>query len=428
MAQKKAQRKQQRKQQHKKDSMPQSRKQIPLKRVLMFHDGIFLKVNGSLERLLRDMMSHLLDNGFAVQAVSSKKAVEDVPVHFSSHPNFSLATFDAQPRRQTMPFDFPGMAPELNEILDAYDPDCILATVWAEYQFPIVNIPRKYPLFLISPFGHYCSNGNVRSVMVSGAQNTKFLNKRGIPQAKPLFNPIKAPTTYIKTPRKSGVVTFCRTGRGDDDIFDPISLRAFAKIEQKYGDRVLFRYVNASPRALALAKELGLKRVKFESWLTPAQLSDLYHDSDVFLHARYDGETGGIAIAEAMLHGCSVVTHVSHHHNDHLVLIAEPSGRVAPSDDVDAYAAHIEWFITHHDDVAAHSKHAREKSKSLYDEQQFWNLMMADFNMACSYKNKPLESALRTSLWHAVQAVRARAVSLLPVSVKHKIIAVVSKK
>ena len=123
-------------------------------------------------------------------------------------------------------------------------------------------------MLLISPFGDFCSNGNVRGLYVSGQTNVSMLKGKGLLDAEIFFNPLATPEDKDKERiQRSGPVVFGRVGRNDSFIFDPISLQAFAKLEHEFGAQVKYIYVNPSIEARELVENLKLQRVEFREWL-----------------------------------------------------------------------------------------------------------------------------------------------------------------
>lgn len=164
---------------------------------------------------------------------------------------------------------------------------------------------------------------------------------KGDPRCDVLYNPVEKPFTYadlrseMNIPKDTFVIG--RIGRNADDIHDPMSLRAYKEIENK---KTLFLAISPPPIMVRDAHELGIKNIRF---LDPSTddifLSKFYNTLDVLAHARLDGETFGCVIAEAMIHGKPVVTHLSDIRNSQAELIDESCGFVTAQHDYKSYAA-----------------------------------------------------------------------------------------
>ncbi len=125
-------------------------------------------------------------------------------------------------------------------------------------------------------------------------------------------NPIDKPVTEeklaIDAPRHALIIGRC--GRPDDGIYDPISVEAAVKMKTT-GPLVHFVVVAPPPRMLADLERHEIPHTVIEPTTDPVELSKFYNCLDVYAHARADGETFGCNIAEAMMHGLPVVTHVA---------------------------------------------------------------------------------------------------------------------
>lgn len=120
-------------------------------------------------------------------------------------------------------------------------------------------------------------------------------------------------------------------------------LKAYKKIEDK---DTLFLALSPPPKMVREAQEMGIKNIRF---IDPSTddifLSKFYNTLDVLAHARADGETFGCVIAEAMIHGKPVVTHMSDIRNAQAELVDESCGFVANQHDYKAYAAFMKSLM-----------------------------------------------------------------------------------
>jgi glycosyltransferase involved in cell wall biosynthesis len=163
------------------------------------------------------------------------------------------------------------------------------------------------------------------------------------PRAGVLYNPIEAPFSHddlrdeLGIPKDAFVVG--RVGRPDPGIHDPISLRAFRKIAN---DRSYFIALSPPENMLRQAKALALKNfIPLPPSTDPVFLSKFYSTIDVLAHARRDGETFGCNIAEAMIHGKPVISHLTPYMNAQTEVIGD-TGYVCAQDDWTTYGNHLE--------------------------------------------------------------------------------------
>lgn len=363
-----------------------------MKNIVVIHDNLFGERIGSTEKLLVDFIRILAGSGrFRVWALYQAANGTVVPD--------GLETMDAVVRRSYESFGPPPPPAghltqnlDVARMLEACRPDGLLTVVGDPFNPLVMQLPPSLPLLLVSPFGFYCSNGNVRRLYVSGQANTMRLRHGGISIAEQYFNPLGIPpydTDKDRAWEEGRPVVFGRTGRADDAIFDPISLQAFAQVERVCGDAVRYLYVNPPPRARALAGELGLRQVEFLDWLDEDALRRFYTRIDVFAHARYDGETLGISIAEALLAQNPVITHVSKVNNEHLALLKEPFGWVAPVDDAGAYAAAMMFFVENRARIGALGRMARDHVEPLFSPDAIGRKLVADVEEICAFAGRP---------------------------------------
>ncbi|OGR84604.1 MAG: hypothetical protein A2901_04925 [Elusimicrobia bacterium RIFCSPLOWO2_01_FULL_54_10] len=169
------------------------------------------------------------------------------------------------------------------------------------------------------------------------------------PRCGVLYCPIEKPHSNgnlrAELSIKENIFVIGRVGRNADDIHDPISLKAYKKIEN---ENTLFLALAPPPNMVRDAKELGIKNIRFlEPTVDEVWLSKFYNTIDVLAHARTDGETFGCVIAEAMIHARPVVTHLSHLRNAQAELVQDGiSGFVAPQHDFKAYAGHLRTLMS----------------------------------------------------------------------------------
>lgn len=123
-------------------------------------------------------------------------------------------------------------------------------------------------------------------------------------------NPIDKPVTDAKYVEMPGTVIVGRCGRPDDGIYDPISIQAMM-MAQSLGFTVHFLVVAPPPRMVQDLNQYGIPHTIIEPTTDAETLSKFYNSIDIYCHSRADGETFGCNIAEAMIHGKPVITHVA---------------------------------------------------------------------------------------------------------------------
>lgn len=182
--------------------------------------------------------------------------------------------------------------------------------------------------------------------------------EKGGPQGPVLYNPVEMPPWDMtpetkafcrefildkyKLPKNAIILT--RLGRPDPNIFDPIALKAFKDIESKYPNAY---YIIATPCSswIEWTKRLNLKNVIFsEPIIDDDELWKFRIGTDIYCHARSDGDSAGLAIAENMMAGIPVISHESPIYNGQAETIGD-AGFVVPFGDHKAYANVIATLI-----------------------------------------------------------------------------------
>jgi glycosyltransferase involved in cell wall biosynthesis len=124
-------------------------------------------------------------------------------------------------------------------------------------------------------------------------------------------NPIMVPLTKENLKKELNLenkFVYGRIARPDSNIYTDINLQAYKKIET---ENTFFLYVAPNNKAIEDAKNLGIKNILF---INPSSdelyVSKLYNTFDVMCHSNVLGETFGNTIAESMIHGKPVISHI----------------------------------------------------------------------------------------------------------------------
>jgi glycosyltransferase involved in cell wall biosynthesis len=97
--------------------------------------------------------------------------------------------------------------------------------------------------------------------------------------------------------------------RADQTTFSDVPLKCFAALD---GGNHHFVLLGGASHYRRQARELGLRNVHFlDHTSSPQSLSRFLNTLDVFAHGRFDGETFGAVLAEAMMHGKPCLSHRS---------------------------------------------------------------------------------------------------------------------
>lgn len=215
-------------------------------------------------------------------------------------------------------------------------------------EFPVVPELKRYVSKCVETnvFGGYDPGEVIDLTLYISAYliETAPLPRRGVGV---LHYPVKMPTG-TEDLRKAlhvspGTFVMGRIGRADDHIFDPISLYALKVIEEQHPDYDILYLVQSPPPAMIrMASNLGLRKIKFltDPIVEDSAVTRFFNTLDALAHARRDGETFGLNIVEAMIHGKPVISHWSRIANGHVDFVKR-CGFVADVDNYRQYASYV---------------------------------------------------------------------------------------
>lgn len=191
------------------------------------------------------------------------------------------------------------------------------------------------------------------------------------PRAEVFYNLIEEPIAtetlrdVYNIPENAFVIG--RIGRADSGIHDPISLSAYAEIQS---DQTYFLAISAPENMEKQAKSLKVKNfISIPPTTDPKFLSKFYNTIDVLAHARRDGETFGCNIAEAMMHGKPVVSHLTPFMNAQQEIIGD-GGIVVGQDDWQAYAKALREFKENPQLRNTYSEKAKARALEAFEAQR----------------------------------------------------------
>jgi len=124
-------------------------------------------------------------------------------------------------------------------------------------------------------------------------------------------NPIMKPLTIDDLRGEldlNGKFVYGKLGRACAEVYSTVNLEAYRSIEN---NNTCFLYISPCQRARDDASRLGIKNIIFlEQSVDNEYISKVYNTFDVFCHSNNLGETFGNTIAEAMIHGKPVISHI----------------------------------------------------------------------------------------------------------------------
>lgn len=158
-----------------------------------------------------------------------------------------------------------------------------------------------------------------------------------------------------------------RSGRDDNGIYDPIAVNAMANLKNKHN----FIYLVLSPPD-NMVKDLYEKEIPYiilKPTVGDKAISRFYNTLDIYAHSRLDGETCGLNISEAMMHGKPIITHFARPNNPGVypfqaqTVLVEHGHTGFVSDGVEQYTTYLETLLANLD--LCHEMGAAGKEKAL---------------------------------------------------------------
>lgn len=208
---------------------------------------------------------------------------------------------------------------ELQSVIDDFKPDILHVYQSGYHEMPRPGFHVTVPHFVITNvFGFYDKNPKIdRTLFMSSWLMCNTIRGLGFKPKSFDFvnNPVEMPCTNATLPiserwKAEGAIVVGRCGRPDNGIYNAINVDAVRLLRMQGYD---IRFLVVAPPS-NMIDDLACHEIPFyviEPTTSPLILSTFYNSVDIYTHARADGETFGVNIAEAMIHGKPVITHVA---------------------------------------------------------------------------------------------------------------------
>lgn len=106
-------------------------------------------------------------------------------------------------------------------------------------------------------------------------------------------------------------IVYGKISRPSNDIFTPMPYLAYKIIESKYEDKVFFLQAGMNNATDDIVKRMNFKNfIYINQTLDEDEISKFYNTFDIYCHGNSLGETFGNTIAEAMMHGKPIISHL----------------------------------------------------------------------------------------------------------------------
>jgi len=173
------------------------------------------------------------------------------------------------------------------------------------------------------------------------------------------------------------IYVFGRIGRSDDNIYDPINIKAYSMIET---DKTCFISVNSSQKMLQDIKQFNIKNfVDIPQNIDYIYISKFYNTIDVLAHARKDGECCPTNIAESFSHSKPVISHYGDRFNGQIENI-QNAGFTVLHNDIKEYARIMKNFVDKKYDYEKLSKNARQRYEEDYNPEMIYRKYIEIYN------------------------------------------------
>ncbi len=344
------------------------------KKRLLFYDVGGLSFAGT-QKSLQILAKHLNKELFDVYFMYSSK-FSTARLDYLQNSGIRLIDFSFSERTSGFPFYLEHMQPHIFEVLKQHDIDLVVAAGSGYPEFPVANI-TKLPIVHLNIFGSVNPQKNViKHLCISDYLTERVSAVLRNRDVETLYIQSEGPDTEAfqrgcEIRQDLGLeetdIVFGRIGRPDNNIFDPIGIRAFQKIVARHPNA---HYLIMSPPPVLeeLVRKEHIPNVHFIPPSGKEQDVWAFHNAiDALAHFRRDGETMGLNIAESMLCGKPVISHISTVWNAHLEYLEPSFSRIAGIDDVGAYEKYMEEFIqTGREKLSVMGSFAQEKADKLF--------------------------------------------------------------
>lgn len=232
------------------------------------------------------------------------------------------------------------------DVFDETEYDLVQTGRAGNREYPFTQI-RKVPIIdsIHLNAGVHDQENILRVMCLSEWSKSQWIRRGGNPKkAVRVSHPIPDdlwPADETRLPQLGEVTVFGFHQRVSDDIFSPVPLLAYSKIENS---STAFRILGGGDRYKQQAKDLSLRNVEFVSHTPhPEDVASFLAELNVYAHGRADGEINSTAIAEALRSGLPLVTHASAMNQGHRE-VAERCGFFAES--LKEYVSALDYLLS----------------------------------------------------------------------------------
>lgn len=248
------------------------------------------------------------------------------------------------PGKRTRQPPYPPEQDNFFEVVSQINPDIAHFHCSGYHEWPILKwlVPNS-KIITTNIFGYIDAAGQADKVVYISEYNRGRAVGQGEKDGPVVFNPIERPTFLDKQfcrsffhekygVPKSGLLGL-RVGRPDNP--EQISLKAFSEVLKSRSD---IHYLIVGPCAKWHHYAKGIPNVHFiDQIVDDHELAILHNATDIYLHARNDGEICSTAIQQAMMYSLPIISHRSRTYNGQVEML-DGVGYCVNVDDFEQYA------------------------------------------------------------------------------------------
>jgi glycosyltransferase involved in cell wall biosynthesis len=205
----------------------------------------------------------------------------------------------------------------LQNVIDIFKPDILHVYRSGYSEYPDPGLDVQVPHFVeTNVFGFVDRNPRIdKTLFMSKWLMDHMLKGLQHPRFDFVNNPVEMPVTGQALPWRAEAdaakaIILGRVGRPDNGIYNAIHVEA-ARLLRLQGLDVRFLVVAPPENMVRDLLKAEIPHKVIPPTTDPLLLSMAYNTMHIYAHARADGETFGVNIAEAMIHGLPVVTHIA---------------------------------------------------------------------------------------------------------------------
>lgn len=268
------------------------------------------------------------------------------------------------------------------QIFEKYPTDIVFGVRAGYPEFPFVHLQK--PIVEWNVFGCVDRSDNlVASISVSPWIQQKWIQNGGFESLSSVCYSglnaagIEAGDLRKELGIKKNEIAIGFHQRKDDNIYGEQALIAFSQIKNKINKKVKFLILGGSEKYKDLSRGLEIEAIFLPVTFDYKKISLFLNTLDIYTHSGGAGETLGIAIQEAMMHGLPIVSMFGEN-NGHVDVIGE-SGKVCK--DIDEYRDFLFSLIQNNVERRLLGSYARQKAEnefSINKVAQFFERVFAD--------------------------------------------------